>query len=295
LRPIKRGLARNGLVLDILALEHILKRLDGVDPLLFTTHKILAIVRIPRRKLRLEFVEAKIFQYIQGKIQATANFILNLLRRAEELAPRPMWRIHHRIAALHVLFAHPVFNLFTDGPALGMPEDLTVPSQFLNREKIELLAQHAMVALLRLLNSFQVIFEVLFRKERRSINPLQLRILFIAKPVRARNIEQLERLDFPGRRNVRPAAEIGELTSAVNRNLFVGLGELLDEVALHEVALFLELSQSLIPRHKFARIGNVLLHQFLHFLFDLFQVLGRERSRTVTVVEESRLGRRAMA
>src|SRR5207245_103349 len=143
--------------------------------------------------------------------------------------------------------------------------------------------------------SYLVIFEFLLLKERRSINPLQLRILFIAKPVRARNIEQLERLDLPSRRNVRPAAEIGELTSAVNRNLFVGLGELLDEVALHEVALFLELSQSLIARHKLARIGNVLLHQFLHLLFDLFEVLGRERSRTVKVVKESRLGRRAVA
>src|SRR5437899_9213464 len=73
LRPIKRGLAGDGLVPDIFALQHILKRLDGVDPLLFTTHKILAIVRIPRRKLRLELIEAKIFQYIQGKIQATTN------------------------------------------------------------------------------------------------------------------------------------------------------------------------------------------------------------------------------
>ena len=40
-----------------------------------------------------------------------------------------------------------------------------------------------------------------------------------------------------------PAAEIGKLAGAVDRNLFIGLGELLDEVALHEVAFFFELRQ----------------------------------------------------
>src|SRR3984957_8837221 len=91
------------------------------------------------------------------------------------------------------------------------------------------------------------------------------------------------------------AAEIRELAGAVDRNRFIGLGELLDEVALHEVAFFLEFSESLIAGQKFARIRNVLLHQFLHLLFDLLQILGRKRSRSVKIVEESALGRRTMS
>ena len=94
---------------------------------------------------------------------------------------------------------------------------------------------------------------------------------------------------------MRPAAEVEKLAGLINRNLFIGLGELLDEVALHEVAFTLEALQAFIARQKFARIRQVLLHQFLHFLFDFLQVLGRERGRTVKVVKESALGRRPVA
>ncbi len=61
-------------------------------------------------------------------------------------------------------------------------------------------------------------------------------------------------------------------------------------MALHEVAFFFELFQTLIARQKFARVGKVLLHQFLHLLFDLLEVFRSERRRAVEVVEESALG-----
>ena len=118
---------------------------------------------------------------------------------------------------------------------------------------------------------------------------------FVAQPVGAGDVEQLERLDLAGRRNVRAAAEIEELAGLVDRNLFIGLGELLDEVALHEVAFALELFQAFLARQKFARVGKVLLDEFLHLLFDLFQIFGRERSGAVEVVEESVLGGGAVA
>src|SRR5262249_59455246 len=113
--------------------------------------------------------------------------------------------------------------------------------------------------------------------------------------VRARNVQQLERFNFAGRRNVRPAAEVSELPGAVDGNLFIGLGELLDEMALHEIAFLLEFLEALLPWQKLARIRNVLLHQFLHLLFDLLQVLGSERSRTIEVVEETALSGRTVA
>ena len=89
-------------------------------------------------------------------------------------------------------------------------------------------------------------------------------------------------------------AKVSEFSGAINRNLFIGLGELLDEMALHEVPLLFELLQSLIARQKLARVRNILLHQFLHLFFDLFQILGSKRSWTIKIVEESSLGSRAM-
>ena len=93
---------------------------------------------------------------------------------------------------------------------------------------------------------------------------------------------------------MRTAAEVSELAGAVDGNLFIGLGELLDEMALHEVAFLFELLQALIAGQELARVRNVLLYQLLHLLFDLFQVLGGERRGTIEVIEKSALGGRAM-
>ncbi len=175
-----------------------------------------------------------------------------------------------------------------------MPENQPRPRQFLDGKQIELLPDHAMVALLGLFLLVNKIVEVFLREKRRPINALQLRVLLIAQPVSAGNVQQLERLDLPGRGNVRAAAEIEKLAGLVDRNPFIGLGELLDEVALHEVAFTLELRQPLVARQKFAGIGNVLLHQLLHLLLDLLQVLGRERRRTIEVVKESSVSWRPM-
>ena len=108
-------------------------------------------------------------------------------------------------------------------------------------------------------------------------------------------LNSLKALILPVEGNVRAAAEVGKFAGAIDRNLFIGLGELLDEMALHEVAFFFELFETLVARQKFARVGNVLLHQFLHLLFDLLEIFGSERSWAVEVVEESALGSGTMA
>jgi len=81
-----------------------------------------------------------------------------------------------------------------------------------------------MVALLRLFHLLQMRVEIFLRKKTKSHKSLQLLVLLIAQPVRPGYVEQFERLDLSGRRNMRPAAEIGELAGAVNRNLSSGLG-----------------------------------------------------------------------
>src|SRR6266851_2982824 len=151
-----------------------------------------------------------------------------------------------------------------------------------------------MVALLRFLDAGQIGVEILLREKRRAVDALQLLIFFVAEPVRAGNVEQLEGFDLSGRRQVGTAAEILKLAGLVNRNLLIGLGELLDEMALHEVAFALVFLQTFLARQKLAREGQVLLDKLLHFLLDPFKIVGRERSRTVEVVEESVLRRGTM-
>ena len=213
----------------------------------------------------------------------------------EQLAARHVRRAYQRVAAAQVLFAHPVFHLFANDPAFGMPEDQPRPGEVLDREQVELLAQHPVIALLRLFDLVQVRLQVLLREKRRAVDALQLRVLFVAQPVGAGDIQQLERLDLAGRRNVRPAAEVEKLAGFVDRNFFIGLGELLDEVALHEVAFRLEALQPFLMWQKFARVGQVLLDQLLHFLFDLLQILGSKRSLAVEIVEESVLRCRSVS
>ncbi len=176
-----------------------------------------------------------------------------------------------------------------------MPEDQARSGEFLDREQVELFAEHAMVALLRFFDAVQVGVEILLREKRRAVDALQLRILLVSQPVGAGDVEQLEGFDLSGRRQVRTAAEILKLAGLVDRNLFIGLGELLDEVALHEVAFALELFETFLARQKFARVGQVLLDELLHLLFDLLEIFGRERSGAIKVVEESVLSRGTVA
>src|SRR5207244_9022312 len=146
-----------------------------------------------------------------------------------------------------------------DNAALGMPENQPGPSEFLDREQIELLAEGAVIPLFGLLDLVQIVVQFLLGEERGSVDALQLGIPFIAQPIGAGDIQQLESLDLAGRRNMRPAAEVGELAGAINGNLFIGPGELLDEMAFHEVAFFFELGKALFPWQKFACVWNVLL------------------------------------
>ncbi len=168
-------------------------------------------------------------------------------------------REDERVAAAEILVAHPVFHLLADEAALGMPEDEAGAGELLNGEQVELLAEQAMVALLGFFELVEVVVEVFLGVERGAVDALELRVLLVAQPVGAGDVEQLEGLDASGGRDVRAAAEVGELAGLVDRDLLVGLGELLDEVALHEVAFGLEALEAFGARQKFARVGQVVL------------------------------------
>src|SRR5207248_7161772 len=90
----------------------------------------------------------------------------------------------------------------------------------IKNEKLEFAAKLAMIALLRFLEHGEVVIQLLLRFERRAVNPLQLRILFVALVVRAGDVGELERANVSGAHHVRAGAEINEIAIAVERNLF---------------------------------------------------------------------------
>ena len=157
-----------------------------------------------------------------------------------------------------------------------MKEDQPGPREFLNAEEIEFLAELAMVALLRLLHLLEIRFQVLRRKERRAINPLQLLIVLVALPIRAGDGEQLERFDLRRIRHVRPAAEIDELRAqrVFGEDIARALG---DELALHPcVGIF---AQSFVFLGIDPLIGEIARLDLPHLLFDFFQIFRGKRRR----------------
>ena len=92
---------------------------------------------------------------------------------------------------------------------------------FLLMEKIELPAELAMVAFFRFLNPPQIRVLVLFFRPRRAVDSLEHFVARIAAPIGAGDLHQLEDLELAGRRNVRAAAQIGELAFRVQRDRIV--------------------------------------------------------------------------
>src|ERR1051326_1770497 len=113
--------------------------------------------------------------------------------------------------------------------------------------------------------------------------------------MRAGDVGELEGLDPSRRRNVRPAAKIDKLAIAIRRDWFTGLGELLNEVDLHEVAFIFEARQTFIARNELADELSVAVCHLLHPKNGLLQVFRRERRRPVTTELRAALGRRAVA
>ncbi len=152
-----------------------------------------------------------------------------------------------------------------------------------------------MIAALRVLNALEVFVQILLREKCRPVDTLQLRILLVAQPVRARKAHHLERLHAAGRGHVRPAAEIHEPAVAIQRNLVAGLREFLHEMHLHKVIAGFECLQTLLTRLQFADEFLVARRHFRHAALDQLQVLGRERRRSPKIVEEPRIRRRSVA
>src|SRR5436305_1619064 len=93
-----------------------------------------------------------------------------------------------------------------------------------------------MVTLLCYLQHREVVIELLFCFERRAVNALELRIVFIALVIRAGDTSELESADVSRTHHVRTRAEIDKVAIAVERNFFIARN-VLDDVELEFAGL----------------------------------------------------------
>lgn len=178
-------------------------------------------------------------------------------------------------------------------------------------EQVELAAQLAVVALLRLGEEVQVLLQLVLGRPGGAVDALEHGVLLAAAPVGGRVAHQLERRDEAGGGQVRTAAEVLPAQLAglgvqvvVDRQLagadldvraVVRRRRALEADQLQLVRLVGQLLTGGLVRHDPA--GELLapLLDLLHLLLDGLEVLGRERPLDVEVVVEAVLDGRADA
>ena len=163
-----------------------------------------------------------------------------------------------------------------------------------------------MIATLDLLQALQIVVELLLIGPHRPVDALELRVAFVAAPVRTRDGEELERADPSGLLDMRSLAQVDEAVVLVDADLavfdlvvavFVGalLCELADLVDLVVLIPLAEKLQRLEDAHVAMLERQVLLGDLLHLRFDLPEIVGRQRAREVEVVVETVFHRRPEA
>src|SRR5215831_6477062 len=96
------------------------------------------------------------------------------------------------------------FDQIAHPTAPRMPQHQPAPDGVVDREQIELLPEHAVVALFGLLQPMQDLVELFLRPEGGAIDTLQRLVALVAPPVGAGVREQLPGLDLTGALDVRP-------------------------------------------------------------------------------------------
>ena len=91
----------------------------------------------------------------------------------------------------------------------------------IEHEKLEFLAEFAVIAFLRFLQHREVVVEFLLCFKRCTVNALELWIFFVTLVVRTGNGGQLECADISRAHDVRTGAEIDEIAIAIKRDRFV--------------------------------------------------------------------------
>ena len=171
--------------------------------------------------------------------------------------------------------------------ALG-PED-RAGRELVHHEQVELLAEHAMVALLGFLDAREVRVEILLLEEGGAVNALQHLPLRVAAPIRAGRVRQLEVLEARRVGHVRAATEIDERTVGIRR----------DDLVVSQLGEPLELERIVGEQLLRLRASDLIAHERIllgrdlpHLVLERGEILRRERLGDLEVVVESVVDRR---
>jgi hypothetical protein len=173
-----------------------------------------------------------------------------------------------------------------------MPEHQAAAGAFLDAEQVEVLADAAVVALLRLLEPGQVGLEGLGVRPGGAVDALQLLVAGVAAPVGPGDLGELESLQEARAGHVRAAAEVLEVALAVEADVLAGRN-FLDDARLVFLADAAEKRHGLVARHHLAVHRLVGLGQFRHALLDGGEIFRREGALEGKVVVKAILDDRA--
>ena len=119
--------------------------------------------------------------------------------RLEEPLVEDLRRHHLFVADSRYSVAHVVDELLVDERA-ARQEERHRRRVLVEHEELELFAELAVVALLRLFEQLQVLVERCLRRERRAVDALEHRVALVAAPVRAGHAGELDGRELAGAR-----------------------------------------------------------------------------------------------
>lgn len=137
-------------------------------------------------------------------------------------------------------------------------------------EKLQLLAQLAVVAFLGLLHHRQILVEHRLLGEGDAVNAGEHLVLLVAAPVGSGDRGELDGLDQPRVGQVRSPAEVGECAVGVERDRAVF--QVADQLHFVRIALFGEILQRVGFRYFRADELLLVARKFDHLLLDGFQI-----------------------
>ena len=149
----------------------------------------------------------------------------------------------------------------------------------------------AMVAFFRLFEHLEIGGLFVLRRPGGAVDALKHFVLRVAAPVGAGHLHQAVHLQTARRRDVRTAAEVGEVALTVERNRFaVGNGG--NQFSLVLFAETEEERHGVVAGHFFAHDRQIALHDFVHAGFNRLQIFGREGAAVLEVVVKAVFNRR---
>jgi hypothetical protein len=158
-------------------------------------------------------------------------------------------------------------------PPLGWKKIRPGPGEFLDAEQIQLLAELAVVALLRFFKLVEVLVELLLREPGGAVNALQLLVLLVALPVGAGDREQLERLELRGVGTCGPRQKSMKCGPSVySEKMSSAFSSMSSTFIGSSMARYLARPSGF--GDQLPVVGEVLRLQLPHLRLDLFQILG---------------------